>query len=46
VSFLRSSVDENGGDVVGDGERFTGGEGAECRTGKAKRVTVIGVRRR
>lgn len=46
VSFLRSGVEENGGDVVGDGEWFSGGECAECRTRETKRVTVIGVSRR
>lgn len=38
-------VDENSGNVVGDGKRFTGGESGECGTGEAKRVTVIRVRR-
>lgn len=38
-----SSWEKDGGRVVGDGERFTGGEGREGSAGDAERAAVVGV---
>jgi hypothetical protein len=36
-------VDEYGGGVIGDRERFTGGECGKSGAGKAERTTIVGV---
>lgn len=36
-------VDENGGSVVRNGERFTGGESGEGGTGETEGTAVVGV---
>lgn len=35
--------EDNGGRVVGDGERLTGGEGGESSSGDAEGTAVVGV---
>lgn len=40
----RRWVEENGGGISRDCERFAGGERAKCGTRKAERPTIVGVR--